>query len=608
MTLNKLREQGNRFLGTSTSMKLLYLKVIQLFVSLVALATLTIYHGFPHSSQGDSNMMNVMAFSFGFYVVQYLIKLSCNIHPKKHFKATWLEAIVIVTIVTEVSSTILTGDLLITNLFEKYSISSGKDLSIIMVHGCFFLSTLIALVRKERCVALIKRHPAVVFSLSFLGLIFTGTLLLTMPEMTSSGSSMALLDAFFTSTSATCVTGLMVQDTMSFFAFKGQMVMLLLIQLGGLNAIALALVLARAMRSGNSVQQQNITEDATNLDTFQGGLATLRKVALWCFTIEALGALALGVVWSSAIPFSGLGDRIFLSVFHSVSAFNNSGITLYTDGFAHPWLATNWLVHWVISTLVFLGALGMFALFDMFEPARLRDRLRHPNKTIGFATKIALYVSMIVVVFGAVSFAILESKGVLFGMSNFGKLTTSIFQSVSRTAGFNSIDTSAISLPMSLIFIALMFVGSSNSSTGGGIKTSTFAVIGSDVWRKIRRFDHAQLFNRTVNATLRSKSYGVLIFFLVGNIVFLMILSITESSLLSGEKYNIIDLAFEQVSAMSNSGLSSGLTPFLSPAGKMTIATSMFVGRIGTLAAAFVIASNITDTYFKNPEDHTVVG
>ena len=140
-----------------------------------------------------------------------------------------------------------------------------------------------------------------------------------------------------------------------------------------------------------SVLQHDVIEDFVNRDSFLSGKSMLKRVVLWCLGIEIIGAIALGVVWSNEIPFNGIGDRIFSSVFHSVSAFNNVGITLFTDGLAHPWVATNWLVHWVITILVFVGALGTVALFDMFDPARLRSRLIHPWKTIGFATKIALY-------------------------------------------------------------------------------------------------------------------------------------------------------------------------------------------------------------------------
>ena len=419
---------------------------------------------------------------------------------------------------------------------------------------------------------------------------------------------MAALDAVFTSTSATCVTGLMVEDTIQFFTFKGQIVILALIQLGGFNVIAFASFLALAARFGVAVRQHDVIEDFVNRDNLLSGKTTLGRVVFWCLGIEALGAIALGVVWSSDIPFTGLGDRIFSSIFHSVSAFNNAGITLFTDGLAHPLLATNWLVHWVITVLVFVGALGMVALFDIFDPARLRKRLIYPWKTIGFSTKIALYFSVILVAFGSVAFAALEWNGVLSGMSGFGKFTTSVFQSVTRTSGFSTVDIGSVGIPMTLILLVLMFIGGASSSTGGGIKTSTLSVILSDVWRTVRGHDHVQIFKRTINPTLRSRAYSILMFFIIGNIFFLFILTITEATLLAEGKFSFLDLVFEQVSALGTVGLSKGLTPLLSPVGKLIISISMFIGRVGTLTVAFAIGGSLVETHFKYPEGHTMIG
>lgn len=608
MTFNEFREIGNIYLYKSKAKNLGVLKILNLFVSFTALITLTIYYGFPHTVQGDVNMMTVIRYSFGFYISHYLIKFIYDFHPWEYLKKTWFEGFVMFILIIEGASHIMTGELLFVPLLEKLSISSGEDISLIFIQGYFFIVIIAELTRKGSVIPKIRMHPAVIFILSFLGIISVGTLLLMMPEMTSSGNGMAALDALFTSTSATCVTGLMVEDAMHFFTFKGQIVILALIQLGGLNVIAFASVLALAARFGVSVRQHDVIEDFVNRDNFLSGKGTLGRVVIWCLGIEAIGAIALGVVWSSDIPFSGVSDRIYSSIFHSVSAFNNAGITLFTGGLTHPWVSTNWLAHWIITALVFAGALGTVALFDIFDPTRLRRRLIYPWKTIGFATKIALYVSLILVVFGSVAFAILEWNGVLSGMSGFGKFTTSVFQSVTRTSGFSTVNISSVGLPMIFIFIALMFIGGSSSSTGGGIKTSTFSVILSDVWRTVRGFDHVQLFKRTINPTLRSRAYSVLMFFIIGNMIFLFLLTITEASLLAEGDYSFIDLAFEQISAMGTVGLSTGITPLLTPAGKFIILISMFIGRVGTLTVAFALGGSLIETHFKYPEGHTMIG
>jgi trk system potassium uptake protein TrkH len=608
MTLNEFRERGNVYLYNSKVKNLGILKILNLIVSSTALVTLAIYYGFPHSAESDMNMLNVMRCSFSFYVTHYLIKFIYTFHPLEYLKRTWFEAVVMLILVIEGASHIYTGSLLIVPLLKKLNITGGEDLSLIFIQIYFFIVVLAELMRKGSVLPKIKMHPAMIFIISFLLIITVGTLLLMMPEMTHSGNGMAPLDAVFTSTSATCVTGLMVEDTIHFFTFKGQIVILALIQLGGFNVIAFASFLALAARFGVAVRQHDVIEDFVNRDNLLSGKTTLGRVVFWCLGIEALGAIALGVVWSSDIPFTGLGDRIFSSIFHSVSAFNNAGITLFTDGLAHPLLATNWLVHWVITVLVFVGALGMVALFDIFEPARLRKRLIYPWKTIGFSTKIALYFSVILVAFGSVAFAALEWNGVLSGMSGFGKFTTSVFQSVTRTSGFSTVDIGSVGIPMTLILLVLMFIGGASSSTGGGIKTSTLSVILSDVWRTVRGHDHVQIFKRTINPTLRSRAYSILMFFIIGNIFFLFILTITEATLLAEGKFSFLDLVFEQVSALGTVGLSKGLTPLLSPVGKLIISISMFIGRVGTLTVAFAIGGSLVETHFKYPEGHTMIG
>ncbi len=608
MTFNDFREIGNVYLYKSKSRNLGILKLLNLIVSLTALVVLAIYYGYPNTAQSDQNLMDIMRLSFGFYVVHYLIKILYDFHPAEFLRRTWIEGIVMIVLIIEGVSHLFFDTLIHEPVFRALNISSGVDLSLVFIQIYFFIVVIAELLRKGSILPRVKMHPAIIFILSFLGIITVGTLLLMMPEMTTSGNGMPTLDALFTSTSATCVTGLMVEDTMVFFTFKGQMVLLALIQLGGLNVIAFASFLALVARFGVAITQHDVIEDFVNRDSYLSGKSMLGRVVLWCLGIEMLGAIALGLVWSSDIPFNGLGDRIFSSIFHSVSAFNNAGITLFTDGMAHPWVATNWLAHWVITILVFFGALGMIALFDLFDPAKLRSRMRSPWKTIGFATKIALYFSFILVFIGAISFAFLEWNGVLEGMSGFGKFTTAIFQSVTRTSGFNSVDIGSVGLPMIFMFIVLMFIGASSSSTGGGIKTSTFAVIVSDVWRTVRGFDHVQLFKRTINPTLRSRAYSVLMFFILGNMVFLFLLTITEARLLSMGEFSFVDLAFEQVSAMGTVGLSTGLTHLLSPAGKMIISLSMFIGRVGTLTVAFALGGRALETHFKYPEGHTMIG
>ena len=580
---------------------------LNLVVNLSALVSLAMYYGYDHSNETAGQLFGVVKFSFGFYVLHYLIRVLYHFHPKTFFRETWPEGMLMALLAVEGAGDLFLGMPLLGSAVSTI-LPNAADLSAFLVQGYLFVAILTEWMRPGSRLPRVKVHPAMVFITSFLLLIAVGTWLLGMPQMTTMEGGMPWADAFFTATSATCVTGLMSVDTMTYFTHKGHWVILLLIQLGGLNFIAFGSFLALASKFGLAVKQHDVIEDFVNSDSLLGSSGTLSKVVLWCFGLELIGAAALMALWSPDVPFSGWAERAFASVFHSVSAFNNAGITLFTDGLAHPWVATNWLVHWVITALVFLGALGMIAMFDLFDVSKLRERMMQPWKTISFPTKIALYFSTGLVVFGAVAFGALEWQGTMEGMSWFGKFTTAVFQSVTRTSGFNTVDIGAVGMPMLFLLLVLMFIGASSSSTGGGIKTSTFALVLADVARTVRGTDHVQIFKRTINDVLRSRAYSVLLFFLVGNLCGVFLLTLTESALLNAKACTFFDLAFEHVSAMGTVGLSTGITPMLSTAGKLVLSAAMFVGRVGTLTVAFAVGGRTLQSHFKYPDGHTLVG
>ena len=607
MNWQSFRERANVWLYDSKERVLGTFQWLTLLVNLSALSVLAIYYGYEHDAETSASLFEAVKFSFGFYVLHYLVRVLYHFHPTTFFKETWGEGLVMAVLLVEGVGDLLWGAPPLGQGLAVLMPSIG-DFSTFLVQGYLFVAVLMEWMRPGSRLPRVRLHPAVIFILSFVVLIVVGTWLLSMPLMSTVEGGMPLVDAFFTATSATCVTGLMSVDTMTYFTSKGHWVLLFLIQLGGLNFIAFGSFLALASKFGVAVKQHDVIEDFVNSDNLLGSSGTLGKVVAWCLGLEALGAVALMVLWSPEVTFHGLGDRVFSSVFHSVSAFNNAGITLFTDGLAHPWVANNWLVHWVITVLVFLGALGMVALFDLFDLRKLRERMVQPWKTISFPAKIALYFSVILVVLGTVAFAALEWNGTLAGMSGFGKFTTAVFQSVTRTSGFNTVDIGAVGMPMLFLLLVLMFIGASSSSTGGGIKTSTLAIVLADVWRTVRGGDHVQIFKRTISAVLRSRAYSVLLFFLVGNLVGVFVLTVTESHLVTSGSTAFFDLAFEHVSAMGTVGLSTGITPLLSSWGKVVLAVAMFVGRVGTLTVAFAVGGRTSHSHFKYPEGHTMVG
>jgi Trk-type K+ transport system membrane component len=272
-------------------------------------------------------------------------------------------------------------------------------------------------------------------------------------------------------------------------------------------------------------------------------------------------------------------------------------------------VATSWLAQWVLIGVMFAGALGLVPLFDLFDRQKLRERMRQPWRQISFSSKIAIYFSLALVAIGAGLFILLEWDGLLQGTSIFGGFTTAVFQSVSaRTTGFNTFDFHLLGVPMLLITIVLMTIGGSSSSTAGGIKTSTLAILLADLWRTIRGHEHPQLFKRRIPDLLIARAHGVVLFTLGALLLLSILLSITEEAILAQPGRSVLDLIFEASSAFNTVGLSTGITAQLSDAGKVIIILAMFIGRIGTLTIAFAIGGRLVSNHFKYPEGHTMVG
>ena len=269
----------------------------------------------------------------------------------------------------------------------------------------------------------------------------------------------------------------------------------------------------------------------------------------------------------------------------------------------------NTFIHTVIMILFFLGGFGMIYVFDLFEIRRLRERMKFPWKTIEFGTKVSLYFTLGLLVFGGVIFLIFEWDNTLKGQNLLGKVITSLFESMTtRNAGFNIVDTAAIGMPVMIVFLFLMFIGASSGSAGGGIRTSTFAIMWASLISTIKGKKHTELFKRTISNDVVLKAYAIFLFFIVGNVIGPFILAISEADLLATGKYDFMDLVFEHVSAASTVGLSTGLTSELSVTGKVVLIVAMFIGRVGTLTLAYLVGKKVISTNYKYPSGHTMVG
>ena len=606
MSFKSFRERVNLFLYDSKEKMLSRLRILSLLISLGAIGTLVYYYGYPQTEESAAWSIGFVKASFGFYVIRYFIRILYDFAPKAFLRRTWFEAVMVGLLIVEGISYNFFDGLLLQELFVRLGVRGFADFSNLFIQIYFLLIVFVGISRESGSfLPRIKLHPAMIFILSFVLIIMVGTGLLMLPEMTVNGIS--FLDALFTSTSATCVTGLMTEG-ISNFTFKGEVVLLILIKIGGLNIIAFGSFLALASRFGLGVKHHSVIEDFVNRDSVVSARGMLGRIIIWSTLIEIVGACLLFVLWLDEVPFASTGDKVFSSVFHSVSAFNNAGISLFENGLFSDVVKDNFLVHLVLAVLIFFGALGFNSIFDLFTIRRLRERLRHPWKQISFSTKIALYFSLILLVIGTVLYFFLEQDKTLDGQGGPGSIITSLFQIVNRTSGFASVDYHDMGVPMLVFIMFLMFVGASSSSTGGGIKTSTFAIIWASTMATVRGHKHVQLFKRSISHDLILRAFAVLLFFIFGNLVGIFLLAITEGHILAMPDRGIIDLMFEEVSALGTVGLSTGITSDLSEAGRVIIIISMFVGRVGTLTVAYALGRSVISNKYKYPSGHTMVG
>ena len=444
--------------------------------------------------------------------------------------------------------------------------------------------------------------PSVVLIVSFAVLAMTGVLLLMLPAMTVGDETMPFLDALFTAMSATCVAGLSVVDISSYFTFKGHIVILLLIQLGGIGIVIFAAFFAAFLSKGLGIRQQLMVKNFLNSETLSSTKALLKQVIVITLIIEATGFVCMFCSWGDAIVFQSLGEKVFYSLFHTISAFCNAGFSLFPAGFYTPVVKSLYGLHMVIAIVSILGGIGFPTIEDVFSPRAMLERRRSPWKRWKLDTKIAIYTSLVLLVFGTVMLFLLERNNTLHDLGFVEATITSFFQaSNARSAGYNTVNMQELRVPSLYILIFLMFIGASSGSIGGGIKTSTFCLIIASIIATLGGRSKIEVEHRFIPKELLFKTLSIFVSAVAFNLLGLFLLTITEPAI------DFIDLAFEQVSAFGVVGLSTGITKSLTPASRIIIITAMFIGRVGPLTLAYALSKYTTHAY-RYPKAYVMIG
>lgn len=451
-------------------------------------------------------------------------------------------------------------------------------------------------------------NPAQLFIASFFSIILIGALLLMTPMATYSGIS--FLDSLFTATSAVCVTGLIVVDTATYFTVFGQTIILVLVQVGGLGILTFASYFSYFFKGGTTYENQLVLGDLVNSKTIGDVFSILKYILLITFTIELIAAI---LIYSSigGANFSSQREQIFFSVFHAVSAFCNAGFSTLTNNLYEEGFQFNYYLHLIIIGTLVLGGIGFpivvnimkyfkYKIIQLFSFSKKKKKYR--AWVINMNSRITLVTTFVLILVGFIGYYVLEQNNTLANHNGFGKIVTALFGATTpRTAGFNTVDMSLLSYPTVIMMMLLMWIGASPSSTGGGIKTSTFAVATLNILSLAKGKTRVEIFRREIADITIRRSFAIisLSFIVIG--IGIMLISIFDSEL------SLKDIAFEVFSAFSTVGLSLGITAKLSSMSKIVLVIVMFIGRVNMLTLVIAVFKKEKRKNYRYPTEEIMI-
>lgn len=579
----------------------IWIQALLLLVSIIVIGAIVVDYGFVLDEREMSFILHIYRYTWWIYVIAYLLQLIFQ-----------RETITRKTIFM----TVFFGILLFFSALPKFiPPASGwmTEAWAFFSHKIYMGALLgsYALLEISRGVVnfINKRtNPALLMTVCLGVIIAFGALLLLLPRSTHEHIRLPLVDALFVSTSAVCVTGLSTVDIPQTFSIEGQVIIAILIQIGGLGVMTITSFFAMFFMGSTGLYNQFTLRDMIGSDTFSSLISTLLYILGFTFVIEAVGAFA---IWMSIHATMGMtiDEEIFFSVFHAISAFCNAGFSTLTNNLSNPDILTGHNGFYLILTaLIVLGGIGFPILVNLRRVVTYYLGKLWLNRTQRYVhltninTKLVLVTSAILIVLGTVSMATLEWNGTFAGMSASEKLVQSLFNSIApRTAGFNSVDMTHFSILTILIYTVLMWIGGGSQSTAGGIKVNTLAVAFANFVSVIRGRDRVTLFYRELSPiSIRralAKVFGsILIIFL-----FFTALVALEPDL------PVKGLFFETVSAYSTVGASLNITPLLGDESKILVSILMFVGRIGLITILMSLVQHGGNPKYRFPQDDVII-
>ncbi len=560
----------------------------------LSIATLTIEYGFYYNREWANYIFFINSFAINYLLLYEIFGLVFTTENYINYIKNHKPEIAVV------------GLVLLQKFFEQDIVNylhlgefGTKDTALLFlsINQIFLVfSNLARLVRNTRIYNLKKLNPSLIFFFSFTSIGLLGTALLCLPK--SQKIDLRIIDVIFTVVSATCVTGLSTISIFDSFTTMGQVIVLILIQVGGLGLITLTTFFSIFLAGQASVNDKLLMKDLLSEEAIGRVKKIIRHIAIQTLIIEAAGAQLLYTYLPEKANLFGM-NKIFFSIFHSISAFCNAGFSLFPNGLAEEFFIDGKIYLISIMILITFGGLG-FPVVSEISKKIFTAESNHIRLSV--STKLVITVSIAFFFLGAIAYYVLEANYTLKNLTGFEKVFHSIFYSVTaRTAGFNTLDIAGMGVPMVFFSFLLMWVGASPNSTGGGIKTSTFAVSALHIVDLVRGRNRLDIFNRTISPASISRASATIVLSLF--IIFMAIFSMVLV-----EPFPFLDICYEVVSAFGTVGLTRGITPKLSDLSKIVISIVMFMGRVGILTILVAFAPKSKAYNYSYPVEYVVVG
>ncbi len=574
---------------------------------IVVVGTFVAMYGFhsPLLSPGILHVIQIVLVCF--FIIEKGLRALNAVSLKAYLQFHWFE----LPLLLALCAVVFAGQYWLARL--EYQTISHFAVGVYLV-----LQVVAKLCRTTVRLAALGKNPTLSLIVCFLVLILTGAGFLCLPRA-AAGRPIGFVDALFTATSATCVTGLAVKDIGRDFTMMGQVVILALIQLGGLGIMVFGAVFSLLLGQALTLRESVAMQDLLSASALNRLGNTIGFIFLVTLILETLGALALYPMWDN-VPggISSVPQRWFYSIFHAISAFCNAGLGLFSDSLV-PY-RRSWQVYGAICPLIIMGGLGFGVLYNLCNIGadRIKRFLKRvffkqycfsmvPPRCLQLQSKIVCTVSVALIVLGMGLIFLFERYLGRAPSSAYEGMLDAFFQSVTaRTAGFNTVDIMALSEASKSILILLMFIGGSPGSTAGGIKTVTLAVLLMTVITTLRKRGEVEIFHRAIRPVVVGRAITVTFLFFMVLIVTALTLSITERAHTQG--FTMLDILFESASALGTVGLSTGVTPFLTTLGKLIIIVVMVVGRLGPLTLLAALTFNLTAARYSYPHEAVIVG